>query len=250
MLSLNILDLSIVKKFLAVFSSFLTLFVFSILPVSAQTIEPHGPIIRNKNGTSLNWSGYVATGKNVTDVRGSWIVPVVDCTVTPNAYSSAWVGIDGYNSSSVEQIGTEHDCINGQAQYYAWYEMYPKPMYKIPVNIAAGQNVTAEVNYLGNGSFQLTLNGYSLIQKSGKARRTSAEWIMEAPWSGGVLPLADFQVAYFTNSQATINGKTNTINAFPYDQINMANSSGALKDQASTLSSDGSSFNVTWISSK
>src|SRR5262249_49358771 len=63
---------------------------------------------------SLNWSGYAAetnlsapASNAVTQVSGSWNVPTV--TGRTNAYSSVWVGIDGYSSSSVEQLGTEQD---------------------------------------------------------------------------------------------------------------------------------------------
>lgn len=41
-------------------------------------------------------------------------------------YASFWVGIDGYSSGSVEQLGTHSDCVGkGRASYYAWWEMYP-----------------------------------------------------------------------------------------------------------------------------
>ena len=46
-------------------------------------------------------------------------------------YSAEWVGIDGYNSNTVEQIGTELDITNGTPSYYAWYEMYPSDSYNI-----------------------------------------------------------------------------------------------------------------------
>jgi hypothetical protein len=76
--------------------------------------------------TSSNWSGYAVDSSkdSVSSVAGSWTVPAVAGSGT--AYSSIWVGLDGSNSSTVEQIGTDSDVINGQAQYYAWYEMYPK----------------------------------------------------------------------------------------------------------------------------
>lgn len=155
-----------------------------MLPVSASAVRTHGPLIKNKNGQSTNWSGYASTAGNATDVTGSWTVPSLTCSAGQNTYSSAWVGIDGDGSSSVEQIGTEQDCINGQPSYYAWYEMYPKPGRKIPVAVTAGATMNAEVKYTGNGNFVLTLNGYTTTQKSNKAQRASAEWIMEAPWSG------------------------------------------------------------------
>ena len=35
-----------------------------------------------------------------------------------------WVGIDGYSDSTVEQIGTEENVVNGVPQYHAWWKMY------------------------------------------------------------------------------------------------------------------------------
>ncbi len=222
------------------------------------------PRIRNKNGTSTNWSGYAVEtdltnpqNNAVSDVKGSWIVPTLDCTnATSNTYSSAWVGIDGYSDNSVEQIGTEQDCINGKPSYYAWYEMYPKPSFKIKVPVNAGDNISAEVQYAGNNKFILAITNntanktFTTTQKA-KAQRQSAEWIMEAPWSGGVLPLADFGTIQFSNSYATINGHTGTISdsVWQNDPITMQNSSGSPKATPSTLSGDGSSFSVLWNSS-
>ena len=81
--------------------------------------------------TSSNWSGDVAEtslsnpqSDSVSAVSGTWTVPTA--TGTGTEYSSVWVGIDGYNSSSVEQLGTDSDVVNGVAQYYVWYEMYPQ----------------------------------------------------------------------------------------------------------------------------
>src|SRR5438034_649359 len=75
--------------------------------------------------TSTNWSGYGAETNlstpqinAVSDVRGSWVVPSV--TGTSTAYSSFWVGIDGYSSSTVEQIGTDSDLSGSTPVYYAW----------------------------------------------------------------------------------------------------------------------------------
>src|SRR5689334_9151091 len=87
----------------------------------------HPPIIIHRrhgtNVTSTNWSGYSVTGANgsVNDVKGTWTVPsVVNCT-SANQYASFWIGIDGYESNTVEQIGTDSDCQNGSPTYYAWF---------------------------------------------------------------------------------------------------------------------------------
>src|SRR5207247_7156589 len=73
--------------------------------------------------------------------------------------------------------------------------------------VAKYDAIHAAVHYAGNGTFQLTLQNltrgwtFTTPQKLPQARRTSAEWIMEAPWSGGVLPLANFGSINFTGCQ-------------------------------------------------
>ena len=74
--------------------------------------------------TSTNWSGYAATTGTYTSVSASWTEPTGTCSGSAK-YSSFWVGLDGYNSNSVEQTGSEVDCSGSRAVYYAWYEMYP-----------------------------------------------------------------------------------------------------------------------------
>ena len=79
--------------------------------------------------TSTNWSGYadVSSKGSVTAVSGSWQVPAVSNTVAGDV--SAWVGIDGYTSRTVEQTGTDShvSTVGGPVFNYAWYEMYPDP---------------------------------------------------------------------------------------------------------------------------
>ena len=59
--------------------------------------------------------GISPQGDAFTDVKGSWIVPSVSGNTNQTAYSVTWIGIDGYSSNTVEQIGTEQDWINGSA---------------------------------------------------------------------------------------------------------------------------------------
>lgn len=235
--------------------SILILATFALFsPHLALDPRTHGPRIKNRNGTSTNWSGYANYNGTASDVKGSWVVPSsLNCTST-NTYSSAWVGLDGYNDNTVEQTGTEHDCSGGIGRYYAWYEMYPKPSYILPLTISAGDTINSEVRFLGGGRFQLTLTDissgktFSTIQRSNKAFLQSAEWIMEAPWNGGVLPLANFGTIGYSGSNATLNGNPGSISAFQFDPITMANSNGTVKAVPSTLSPDGTSFSVTWKS--
>ena len=238
----------------------------------------HVPIIirerRNSVTTSSNWSGYAVTGarNSVSDVKGSWIVPAVTCAST-NQYASFWIGIDGYNSNTVEQIGTDSDCRSGAPTNYAWYEFYPHWSYGITLNapILAGDTMSAEVKSTAGGVFTVSLtditNGqsFSTSVKMNNAQRSSAEWIAEAPWSGGVLPLANFGTAeYGANytgqpgtSRATVNGVTGSIGSFgsptapssPVQKIAMVTSGGAVKAQPSDLLDDGLSFTIQWLAS-
>jgi hypothetical protein len=248
------------KKSVLALSALTVLLALSLAPSTPLTMHP--PRIHIRDSNSTNWSGYaVVTSLSspqkgaVSDVQGSWIVPSVDVSVTPNAYSSFWIGIDGYSSNTVEQIGTDSDTSSGTPQYYAWYEMYPKYPVTLNMKVSPGDTMSAEVEYLGSNRFLLTITDvttgatFSTTQKSGSARRSSAEWIAEAPSSrSGVLPLADFGTVYFSGVQATLNGHAGSLSdtAWQYDAITMTTSSGTIKAQPSSPPSGGTGFSVTW----
>ena len=81
--------------------------------------------------SSSNWAGCADTDDTFNSVWSSWTEPTVNCSNSgaslssllgsssllggSGAASAFWVGLDGYNSTSVEQLGTDS---------YAWYEMY------------------------------------------------------------------------------------------------------------------------------
>ncbi len=214
---------------------------------------------------STNWSGYAAetnlttpASSAVTQVSGSWKVPTV--TGKSTAYSSVWVGIDGYSSDSVEQLGTEQDTSrSGAASYYAWYEMYPNPSVEITsVKISPGDSISASVTY-SSGAYTLQIKDNTTSKsfsttKSATASRSSAEWIVEAPSSSsGVLPLANFGTATFSGAKATINGATGAIDnsSWQNTSIDMETNSGTVIDQTSALTDSGgtSSFSVTYTGS-
>lgn len=217
---------------------------------------------------STNWSGYAAetdlgapASDAVTMVSGSWTVPTVSGKA--NAYSSVWVGIDGYASNSVEQLGTEQDTSkSGATRYYAWWEMYPNPSVRITsMTIHPGDSISASVTYnAGAYTLQITDNttgqSFSTVQ-AGTAQRSSAEWIVEAPSSfSGILPLANFGTATFSGAQATINGITGPIDNLTWQNtaIDMVNASGTVIDHTGALTDTitppiTSSFSVTFIGS-
>lgn len=225
---------------------------------------PHHP-----NVTATNWAGYAVTGptNSVKFVKGSWIQPKVTCPTTGNRWSSFWVGIDGYSSTTVEQTGTEADCSGGVASYSAWYEFYPAFPVTLSMTVSSGDTMLASVSYINATVGFTTLIkdvttgvSHTHSQKVAGAKRTSAEWIAEAPYSGGVLPLSNFGKAQFgtdatgvTHSNvATISGTTGAIGSFTsstIEKINMINNAHThLKAATSPLTPDGTSFNVTWKS--
>jgi len=233
----------------------------------ASSTIMHGPpahvVGRVGNGVvkSTNWSGYAAyaSGTTFSDVKGSWVEPAVTCPSRQKQYSSFWVGLDGYNSSSVEQTGTSSDCTGkNRPSYYAWYEMYPAAPVNLSLAIHPGDSMSAEVAASGS-AFTLTITdnttgqSFSTAQTLSSAPRTSAEWVAEAPSSCNVffcsvLPLANFGSVNFSGSYATGNGHTGTIGdaAWSNDQIVMVTSSSQVKAQPSALSPDGMSFSDTW----
>jgi hypothetical protein len=152
------------------------------------------------------WAGYAVTGTDFTYVQGSWIVAAVDCTKTPKTDSSEWVGIDGWSSNTVEQIGTDADCLGDTPYYYVWYEFYPLNTIVITdVSIAAGDKFSASVTYEGSNEYlvaitnETTGQGFSKeveftgADGSGVPMRNSAEWIEEMDGA----KLSDFDVDSF-----------------------------------------------------
>jgi hypothetical protein len=223
------------------------------------------PYIPQKRGSSNNWCGYVAASnfarpiKNtVSAVYGTWVVPSVKSSGSPKTYSSIWVGIDGYGSNSVEQIGTAHEWRNGQQRNYAWFEMYPLASCEIvgfPIN--PGDTIFASVVYQGNDIFLMTITNMTkkvttvvptMYTMSKTAARVCAEWVAEAPYLNGILPLADFKQVNFSQCTATINGIRGPINHrnWAYESVNMQNALMVYKATTTPLGANGETFNVLW----
>jgi peptidase A4-like protein len=194
-------------------------------------------------------------------VVGTWTQPTAVCSPGENSWSSPWVGIDGNASNTVEQIGTDTDCSNGQPFYYAWYEMYPKPLVFInTVPVTPGNSYTGEVTY-ASGTFTLKLTNnttgqsFTTTQSSKKARRTSVEWVMEGPSSGLLTHFStnSSNTIPFTAAAQSISGKTGNISTFTGggstnpQSITMVDSKGTTTRAQPTGITGGTSFNVNWL---
>jgi peptidase A4-like protein len=247
-------------------------------PTPAPTPTPTPTPAPNPSQSS-NWSGNAVEtnfsqpqANSVSAVYGSWIVPTVSGSSSGKTYSVVWVGIDGYSDSTVEQIGTEQDVVNGTPVYSAWWEMYSagnqQPEQPISsMTIEPGDSITASVQYITSGTyagdFYLSIvdtsranDSFSTYESSSatqspSALRTSAEWIVEAPGVGsGVADLTNFGSVTFTNATAVINGVSGPIDSSSWqsEAINMVSSNGVAYDTTSVPTNSGTSFVVTYDS--
>ncbi len=269
---------------LLAFSTTLTVmgaFAIDAMSASAQTVTA-------TQQQSQNWAGYIvqpSTGKSFSSVSGSWKQPTTTSSSgTDQGYSAFWVGLGGASgqSQSLEQVGTSADWVNGKAQYYAWYELVPSAQVKLNVAINPGDQISGKVSVSGTTvtiSLSDQTTGQSVTQslQMSNPDASSAEWIAEAPSAAvqaGVyqtLPLANFGTATFTGASATADGHTGSISDpnWSVAQVQLSptgtvgdpavggsftpaglggGSSSASGASTSNVSSDGSSFSVSYTS--
>ncbi|HET8978535.1 MAG TPA: G1 family glutamic endopeptidase [Solirubrobacteraceae bacterium] len=233
-----------------------------------------------QQASSENWSGYVAGGANSStqfkSVSGSWVAPTANCT-QGQAYSAFWVGLGGAGQNhALEQAGTEADCSSGgAASYFAWYELVPAAPVKINMAIHPGDHMFSRVTVSGSNvtialSDQTTGASFNRTLQMSNPDVSSAEWIAEAPSQCAQttsdctpLSLADFGKVTFTGASATtVGGHTGTISdpAWSASAVTLSPSAsgmgfasysggsatGSAGATPSGLSTDGSSFSVSW----
>lgn len=206
---------------------------------------------------STNWSGYAAYGTTFTNVKGSWTEPAASCeSVRANGYTLAafWVGLDGYESNTVEQIGTEADCTGTSAHYYAWYELYPERLYVLEGDgVLPGDVLHAEVS-------QTTLRLIDV--REGKVAWessipyvdkqfafSSAEWIAEGPVRGHLTDFGTVQFEEATASSSEVsNGSINDAAGWSNDAITLVSHPGPrgnILAMPSELGATGTAFSIT-----
>jgi len=192
---------------------------------------------------SSNWSGYADTGATFSAVTGTWRVPTVTCTNNENAYSAQWIGIDGDSSNTVEQDGTEADCLGGSPSYDAWYEMYGDNAvnsgYEVELSpsqypVSPGDTMSASVSVVGS-TWTLSISDgwtYSISISYSGAAKSSAEWIVERPEicsnTCSLASLPNFGSVTFSNASATSGSTTGGIPTWSAAAIEMVNGSTVL----------------------
>jgi hypothetical protein len=199
--------------------------------------------VRGFNINGYNWGGYAATGSGFTSVSATWTEPNATCNSRNDLYAP-WVGLDGYGSSTVEQTGVQTDCSSGSPVDSMWYEMYPaNPVYPNANTypVSAGNQIHASVTYNGS-TFTLTLQNvtrgwtFTINKSLGKAKRLSAEVIIESP------PAAypNFGTVSFTNCQ--VNGAS----LGSFNPVAMDPSSGSTYEAHTSALSGGTAFSIAY----
>lgn len=201
------------------------------------------------------WTGYVVrtSSDSFSSVRGTWTQPRVVCT-RPGSAVSFWVGLGGArrDSQSLEQVGTSVDC-DGQdvLSVSAWYELFPAAPVDIPIDVRAGDIVTASVAVDGPDvliTFEDATTGSAFARRRtmlGPAPESdSAEWIAEAPSACfrtcAPLPVAGFARVRFRDSGATAAMHDGAIADAGWDSFHVTMPFAS----ATRLSENGSAFSV------
>jgi hypothetical protein len=165
-----------------------------------------------------NWSGYAETG-TFTGVSATWTVPSVSASSSAT-YSSAWIGVDGFNNSDLIQTGTEEDYYGGGAHYDAWWEILPASETEISPSadpVSPGDRMSASIyetsattgstrGFGRHGSssehewvidISDTTRGWSFsTTQAYSGPGASAEWVVEAPEVGGrIATLAHYAIS-------------------------------------------------------
>jgi hypothetical protein len=222
----------------------------------------HAHAVRNVTATgSSNWSGYAdtaTTAQTFTKVSGAWTTPSVACSAE-DQITSDWVGLDGFNSGTVEQLGTFGWCFQGAPIYFTWYEMFPKGTVEVGAGLKPGDKISASVTRTGT-SYALKLtdstttgNNISVTKTCALAtcKDTSAEWVSERPsFSIGVAPQAHYNAFKLTSGAQTSSGKAGTIGTGPgVNAITMVDATGTYNLNTVSTLTGGNSFSTSWKNS-
>ncbi|GIG61960.1 hypothetical protein Lfu02_63320 [Longispora fulva] len=190
------------------------------------------------------WGGYTAYGQTFTSISATWNIPALDCSAN-RGIASPWVGLDGWDSSTVEQIGIDFDCTSGRAQYKPWVEMYPQDSIYFTNTVRAGDSMTGSVHDDGGHWYTLTLadstQGWTKTFRKylANAGSVNAEAIMEPIGGGNVPKLARFDALRF--SDVTVDG--HPIGDYSTHRSSVTRGTTVL---ATTGSLSGGGFPITW----
>ena len=244
---------------------------------AAKPIVPDGDVTAAQQLNPF-WSGYVLTGPadatvTFTHVTGTWRVPTVSCGREASS-SAVWVGLGGYATQVLEQVGVNANCdAHGKPFYFAWYELVPDIARNIHAKVFPGDTITSSVRITHFALVALHVEDrtrhWSFTRKItwGTSDTGSAEWITEAPNNCRrnycqVASLANFGKVTFENIAATGNGSLGTLSNPDWTAIPLRLVPGVHTPLGSgfavashshagatpgSVSSDGRAFGISWV---
>jgi peptidase A4-like protein len=225
--------------------------------------------------TSSNWAGYVDVANaagTITEISAEWAVPTVTCSEASGvAYAVQWIGIDGYGTASVEQVGSLEFCSGPGATpaYDTWWEFFPANSIQLYAATSPGAFISADIVYnpaeeVNGISGVYTMNlfdvdnsvAFSVIGGGWDLGYTpadgTAECISEAPSSGvTIFKLAHYGQVTFGACDTTIGthatgignqGSTSTIYRVNQVQTHTDQTTGGLSSYFGVKST----FTITW----
>ena len=181
----------------------------------------------------------------------------------PGAASAFWVGLDGYTSTSVEQLGTDSDCDSGTPSLLRLVRDVPQPLGD------AAQPVPSEAGRPDDGSGVGELDGHVVhADDEGRDGRLDVLDHADRERLRPVLGRGDRRGAVLVQRPVLQRGAAGRLRpgrllglggdrrrrdqgiavGLHADEITMADN-GTTLATPSSLSSDGSSFSVTWNNS-
>jgi hypothetical protein len=229
-----------------------------------------------RSSPSANWAGYAVhrPGESFNQVVGTWREPTPSCHRGQQTFSSYWVGLGGFSTTSraLEQTGTEVDCTSGgRVRAFAWFELVPAASVRVRLKVPPGDLIQGAVAVTGRfvhvSLRDLTRHTvFSRVLRARALDLTSAEWIVEAPSAclgNGrcvTLPLADFGRATFNNSKVrSVGGRLGSISDANWQTTRIRLTPSAQRDvsahpgfgpgggaRPSGLRSRGSAFSVSF----
>jgi hypothetical protein len=216
------------------------------------------------------WSGYAVSARHVayTRVSATWTQPAARCGLgDAGALSATWVGLGGHTAKSLEQVGTDASCDGaGRPNYFAWFELVAGVAHRVPETVRPGDEIAASVRRLEPNLVELRIANrtrhwtFSRRIAWGAADVSSAEWIVEAPYSCARfscrhVPLANFGSVTFRDVEAVGNGARGSLatrrwSVIPIELVPCAARAGAgsrAGARPGAASADGRAFPVAWV---
>ncbi|KAI1808974.1 concanavalin A-like lectin/glucanase [Daldinia bambusicola] len=223
---------------------------------------------RSTEETSINWSGAVVQGKNISRVTAMF--PVLDTKIPTvnetgkHAYQgTTWIGIDGYNKTACPKglwqagVMTSHHALTGEIWFQAWYEWYPDPPVFVDIgDISAGDIIKVALDAPSPTQASVVLENQSTgrgfnqtVTLTQPLCMSSAEWIVERAYTvTGLVGLIDFGTETISDITYTVGGELHTSIPDDVTIVNIINDEDNNVQQTSTEAS-GNTVKVTYLGS-